>query len=264
MRAIHAARRDPGGTGRGDGLATLGGPRPAACCGARTNDHPTSDTGRARAAAGRGRDPAGSRVGRPVPADLHHRGRGVHPRRGPRPVRDAAVPPQGRPTRSCPAQTHGNNLLEVVWTAIPFVVVMVLFVVSLDACCRRSTRPRADARGHRGRHRLPVAVDVRVPGPGPELHGRRQARARRWSCPMNETDPHPAARARTSSTPSTCPPSSTRRTWSPVGPTSSRSSWRRQAPTAASAPSSAASPTRTCTSRSAPSSARDVRRVGQR
>jgi len=29
-----------------------------------------------------------------------------------------------------PAQTHGNNLLEVIWTAIPAVVVMVLFVAS--------------------------------------------------------------------------------------------------------------------------------------
>ena len=29
-----------------------------------------------------------------------------------------------------PAQTHGNNLLEVVWTAIPAIVVMVLFVGS--------------------------------------------------------------------------------------------------------------------------------------
>ncbi|MFN8620239.1 MAG: cytochrome c oxidase subunit II [Chloroflexota bacterium] len=29
-----------------------------------------------------------------------------------------------------PPQTHGNNLLEVVWTAIPFLVVMVLFVAS--------------------------------------------------------------------------------------------------------------------------------------
>jgi len=29
-----------------------------------------------------------------------------------------------------PAQTHGNNLLEVIWTAIPAVVVMILFVAS--------------------------------------------------------------------------------------------------------------------------------------
>ena len=31
-----------------------------------------------------------------------------------------------------PAQTHGNNLLEVIWTALPMVTVFVLFVVSTN------------------------------------------------------------------------------------------------------------------------------------
>jgi cytochrome c oxidase subunit 2 len=31
-----------------------------------------------------------------------------------------------------PEQTHGNNLLEVIWTAIPMVIVFVLFVVSTN------------------------------------------------------------------------------------------------------------------------------------
>jgi len=31
-----------------------------------------------------------------------------------------------------PQQTHGNNLLEVIWTAIPMVVVFVLFIVSTN------------------------------------------------------------------------------------------------------------------------------------
>jgi cytochrome c oxidase subunit 2 len=31
-----------------------------------------------------------------------------------------------------PAQTHGNNLLEVIWTLIPTVIVLVLFVMSLN------------------------------------------------------------------------------------------------------------------------------------
>jgi cytochrome c oxidase subunit II len=35
-----------------------------------------------------------------------------------------------------PAQTHGNNLLEVIWTAIPFAVVMVLFLGSFVVLTR--------------------------------------------------------------------------------------------------------------------------------
>ena len=31
-----------------------------------------------------------------------------------------------------PAQTHGNNMLEIIWTAIPMVTVFVLFVVSTN------------------------------------------------------------------------------------------------------------------------------------
>ena len=43
-----------------------------------------------------------------------------------------------------PAQTHGNNLVEVIWTAIPTVIVLVLFVLSwqtLNTVQAQSTSP---------------------------------------------------------------------------------------------------------------------------
>jgi cytochrome c oxidase subunit 2 len=38
--------------------------------------------------------------------------------------------------KELPPQTHGNNLLEVVWTAIPFVVVLIMFVGSFAVLTR--------------------------------------------------------------------------------------------------------------------------------
>ena len=40
----------------------------------------------------------------------------------------AALPPQARPTRSCPTRRHGSNPLEILWTIIPAITVTVLFV----------------------------------------------------------------------------------------------------------------------------------------
>ena len=40
------------------------------------------------------------------------------------------LPPQARPTTELPPQIHGNNVLEIVWTVIPTVIVVVLFVFS--------------------------------------------------------------------------------------------------------------------------------------
>jgi cytochrome c oxidase subunit 2 len=41
-----------------------------------------------------------------------------------------------------PTQTHGNNLLELTWTAIPTVLVLVLFVVTIQAQ-NKATKPAA-------------------------------------------------------------------------------------------------------------------------
>ena len=53
-----------------------------------------------------------------------------------------------------PPQTHGNNLVEVIWTAIPLAIVLFLFVVSwqtlntVDAKASHGRRPRPGRRGH--------------------------------------------------------------------------------------------------------------------
>ena len=207
---------------------------------------------RTRHAARSRRDRAGPRGGGPVPARVHHRGRRVRARRGlllfvalrfRRRKRDDTLP----------AQTHGNNGLEMLWTVIPAIVVTVMFVVSTSVLLKVDTVTAAPA----------VTVDVTgfqwqwtfdyqdqglsytgAGQDGPEMvaAGRRD-RAHPAACPGR----HPLLlRARSSSA---------RRTWCRAASTSSRSTSRRKAPTAASAPSSAASPTRTCTSRSAPSTA---------
>ncbi len=105
-----------------------------------------------------------------------------------------------------PSQRHGNNTLEVLWTAIPAIVVLVLFVVSTSVLLKVDT-VAAEPGGHGRRDRLPVAVDVRLQGPGPELHRRRQGRpgdGRARSTRPSTSGSTP----RTSSTPSTCPSSS--------------------------------------------------------
>jgi len=45
-----------------------------------------------------------------------------------------------------PEQTHGNNLLEVIWTAIPMVTVFVLFVVSTNVLMN-DVQARSDEHG---------------------------------------------------------------------------------------------------------------------
>ena len=60
-----------------------------------------------------------------------------------------------------PPQIHGNNKLEIIWTAIPIAIVLALFVVSwqtLNTIDARKENPPVRDR----RRRLPVAVAVRV------------------------------------------------------------------------------------------------------
>ena len=75
-----------------------------------------------------------------------------------------------------PPQTHGNNVLEVVWTIIPAIIVLGLFVLSMSVLVKNDATAR-QPRPDRRRHRLPVAVDIRLHGPGPELHRRRRERS---------------------------------------------------------------------------------------
>lgn len=128
MRAIQAARRFTWRSGSVVVLALLALIL-AACSGARTNDHPTSDASLPGLTPGQvvttqGAESASLYLpifiiavivfilveGLVLLVTLKFRRKST----------DDALPPQ----------THGNNLLEVVWTAIPFVVVMGMFVWS--------------------------------------------------------------------------------------------------------------------------------------
>lgn len=44
-----------------------------------------------------------------------------------------------------PAQTHGNNLLELIWTAVPAVIVLVMFVGSMSVLTNVQARSNAPA-----------------------------------------------------------------------------------------------------------------------
>jgi cytochrome c oxidase subunit 2 len=128
LRAIQAARRFTWRSGSVVVLALLALIL-AACSGSRTNDHPTSDASLPGLMPGQVVTTQGAESaslywpifliavivfilveGLVLLVTLKFR----------RKATDEALPPQ----------THGNNLLEVVWTAIPFVVVLGLFVWS--------------------------------------------------------------------------------------------------------------------------------------
>lgn len=133
MRATHSARH----TARRTGLVVLAvlATILAACSGIRTNDNPTSDEGGPglmplEVVTREGADSAGLYLpifliavvifvlveGLVVLIALRFRRRAGE---------DAL-----------PAQTHGNNLLEVTWTAIPAVVVLLLFIGSFVVLTR--------------------------------------------------------------------------------------------------------------------------------
>ncbi len=62
-----------------------------------------------------------------------------------------------------PPQFHGNNLLEVVWTVVPLLIVAGLFVLTWGVLARvdaRADNPRVTVNVRR----LPVAVAVHLPG----------------------------------------------------------------------------------------------------
>lgn len=128
LRAIQAARRHSWRSGSVMVLAILAMIL-AACSGVRTNDHPTSDAGLPGLTPGEVVTVQGAQSaslygpvfiiaviifilveGLVLLVTLKFR----------RKATDTALP----------AQTHGNNLLEIVWTAIPLLIVLSLFVWS--------------------------------------------------------------------------------------------------------------------------------------
>ena len=65
-----------------------------------------------------------------------------------------------------PPQTHGNNVAEFVWTVVPTILVIFMFIVSwqtLNSVDVELAR-RAD---QDPRRRRPVPVDLRIPRPEP-------------------------------------------------------------------------------------------------
>ena len=72
-----------------------------------------------------------------------------------------------------PPQTHGNNIAEFVWTIVPTIIVIFMFVVSWQTLNEVDTSS-ADAADQDPRRRRPVPVAVRLPRPGRHdgpLHG---------------------------------------------------------------------------------------------
>ena len=58
---------------------------------------------------------------------------------------------RGEASRGLPPQVHGNTQIEILWTAIPSVIIAILFVLSMIVYTRVNAQPEA-------------AVDVRVTG----------------------------------------------------------------------------------------------------
>ena len=132
-----------------------------------------------------------------------------------------------------PAQTHGNNIAEAVWTIVPTHHRGVP-VRHLLADAERRRRRVGHARDADRGPRRPVPVELRLPrrrrrdGPlhpaPPDRRGRRHVRADR------PHDPAVAGEPATSSTPSTSRSSCSSATSCRVGSTSSTSRWTRTRP----------------------------------
>ena len=147
-----------------------------------------------------------------------------------------------------PPQTHGNNIAEVVWTIVPTIIVVFLFVISWQTLNAVDT-VSADAADQDPRGRRPVPVEVRLPRRRRRRPSSTPSSSRSVSAdggmivPAGRTVQLSLRRATTSSTPSTSRSSCSSATSSRVGPTSSTSRSTRPTParrSAASAPSCAA------------------------
>ena len=135
---------------------------------------------------------AGEATQRPVPDHVRDRRHRLLPRRRAAPLHHAPLPSAPATDRAA-HQTHGSNLLEILWTIVPAITVTVLFVAALITLNEEyDARPRR-LRPRRRRDRLPVAMDVRLRAAGPLLHRRRQPGPR--DGPADQRDgAHPAPR----------------------------------------------------------------------
>ena len=156
--------------------------------------------------------------------------------------------------RRSPVQIHGNTVLEISWTIIPFLILAVMAVPTVaddlrprEEAERRRRRPRSRRRAGSGsgststptRHEFFTANEMHIPIGRPIVHARS------------------LRHATVSSTRSGCPSSPARRTSCPATRTRSRSRPTSPARTSASAPSTAACRTPTCACGSSPQTEAD-------
>ena len=67
-----------------------------------------------------------------------------------------------RRSEEMPKQTQYHTLLEIVYTVVPIIIVLVLFVFTVLAENKVDATPARSGRHHH-RQRLPVGLGVRVP-----------------------------------------------------------------------------------------------------
>ena len=209
------------------------GRRRSSCCGRRRSRRSGSGTASSRSTGQAPVTDRGARRARPVRLRVLHRRRDL-----PRSSRALIVWTVFRYRRKAadddlPPQTHGNNLVEVIWTVIPTVIVLFLFVMSwqtlntVDAKAPTDVHVRAVAAqfqwqfdyldGRAAPTRRKIAVH-RSPA------GRR---GRRHGPPGRRAGPRRALSSPTSSTPSTSRSSCSSGTSCRARPTCSSSRSRR-------------------------------------
>ena len=90
-----------------------------------------------------------------------------------------------------PTQIHGNNLVEMIWTAIPTVIVLILFVLSTLTLNSISRPPSHTPASHRGRGEPVVSGSSTTSTTTATRQRRHRAgdspqRRRSWSLPVGE------------------------------------------------------------------------------
>ena len=147
-----------------------------------------------------------------------------------------------------PPQTHGNNLVEIIWTVIPTIIVAVLFFLSWQSLNKVDTvSAEVPVQIRAVAARFQWSFDYLEPASTEPARDKAlftqflpQGEGGGMVVPVGAEGQDHARSARTSSTPSTSRASCSSGTSCPAGRTSSSSRSRRRASTAASARSCAA------------------------
>ena len=164
------------------------------------------------------------------------------------------------------AHFHENTIVEIVWTVIPFLILLFMAFPATKTILAMKDTQRAGT--HDQGHRQPVELELRLSAGGLRLllqpvhagGADREPRAQGRALPARGGQPagragrhqgaRPRHRRRRASTRGGCPRSASSRTPSPASSATRGSRPRRPASIAASAPSSAARDTASCRSSS--------------